>query len=71
MFDPSLRPPRPELTGRIMLYALVDVFGLSCVAIGASWFASGKGAIVADFPTTTAEAVACLAGYAEGLRGER
>jgi hypothetical protein len=58
------RPPRPELTGRIDLYGLVDVFGLSCVGIGASWFAAGKGAILANFPTSTAEAVACTLGGA-------
>ena len=43
---------------------MVDVFGLSCVGIGASWFAAGKGAILANFPTSTAEAVACTAGGA-------
>lgn len=58
------RPPRAELTGRIALYALVDVFGLTCVGIGASWFAAGKGAILANFPTSTAEAVVCTAGGA-------
>lgn len=57
-----LRPPRPRLTGPIFAYALADVFGLSCVGIGASWFAAGKGAILANFPTSTAEAVACTAG---------
>jgi adenosylmethionine-8-amino-7-oxononanoate aminotransferase len=59
---PTTRPPRPRLTGRIFTYALADVFGLTCVAIGASWFAAGKGAILANFPTSTAEAVACTAG---------
>ena len=62
MFNSSIRPPRPRLTGKIFLYALADVFGLSCVGIGASWFAAGKGAILSDFPTSTAEAVACTAG---------
>jgi hypothetical protein len=59
---PTTRPPRPRLTGRIFAYALADVFGLTCVAIGAIWFAAGKGAILANFPTSTAEAVACTAG---------
>ena len=59
---PTTRPPRPRLTGRIFAYALADVFGLTCVAIGASWFAAGKGAILANFPTSTAGAVACTAG---------
>ena len=59
---PTTRPPRPRLTGRIFAYALVDVFGLFCVAIGASWFASGRGTILANFPTSTVEAMACTAG---------
>ncbi len=58
----SQRPPRPRLTLRIAAFALADVFGLSCVGIGASWFAQGKGAVFANFPTSTAEAVACAAG---------
>jgi hypothetical protein len=62
MLNSSNRPPRPSLTGPIFLYALVDVFGLACVGIGASWFAAGKGAILANFPTSTVEAVACTAG---------
>ena len=64
MLNPGIRPPRPRLTGRILAYALVDVFGLSCVGIGASWFAAGKGAILTNFPTSAAEAVACTAGGA-------
>lgn len=62
MLNSRLRPPRPRLTGRIMLYALADVFGLSCLAIGASWFAEGKGAIIEGFPGSAAEAVVCTAG---------
>jgi hypothetical protein len=62
MPNPLTRPPRPNLTGPIALYALADVFGLSCVAIGASWFAAGKGALLTNFPTSLAEAVACTAG---------
>ena len=62
MLNNVTRPPRPRLTGPILAYALVDVFGLSCVGIGASWFAAGKAAILADFPTSLAEAVACTAG---------
>lgn len=64
MLNPGIRPPRPRLTGRIAAYALVDVFGLSCVGIGASWFAAGKGAILASFPTSAVEAVVCTAGGA-------
>ncbi|HEX6734248.1 MAG TPA: hypothetical protein VF096_05505 [Azonexus sp.] len=62
MLNSQFRPPRPRLTGPIALYALVDVFGLSCAAIGASWFAAGKGAIIEGFPASAAEAVACTAG---------
>ena len=62
MLNRTNRPPRPTLTGPIFLYALVDMFGLACVGISASWFAAGKGAILADFPTSTVEAVACTAG---------
>lgn len=58
----TIRPPRPRLTGRIFLYGMVDVFGLFCVAIGASWFAAGKGAVLAGFPASTAEAVASTLG---------
>lgn len=62
MLNSVTRPPRPRLTGPILAYALVDVFGLSCVGIGASWFAEGKAAILANFPASLAEAVACTAG---------
>jgi hypothetical protein len=62
MLNPSNRPPRAALTAPIFLYALVDMFGLACVGIGASWFVTGKGAILTNFPTSTVEAVACTAG---------
>ena len=62
MLNNPLRAPRPKLTGPIFAYAMVDVFGLSCVGIGASWFAAGKPAILSNFPTSTVEAVACTAG---------
>lgn len=61
MLNPH-RPPRPRLTARIALYALVDVFGLTCLSIGGSWFVAGKGALIQGFPTSMAEAVACTAG---------
>lgn len=64
MFTNPQRPPRPRLTLPIFFYALADVFGLFCVATGASWFAAGKATILKDFPTSTAEAVACAAGGA-------
>ncbi|MFZ2268382.1 MAG: hypothetical protein WAV95_12485 [Azonexus sp.] len=58
----STRPPRPNLTGPIFGFALLDVFGLSCVGIGASWFAAGKGAILSNFPNSAGEAVVCTVG---------
>jgi hypothetical protein len=62
MLNSPLRPPRPRLTGPILVYALADVFGLSCVGIGGSWFVAGKGAVFVNFPGSLAEAVACTAG---------
>lgn len=53
-------PPRPRLTAKIALFALIDVFGLLGVALGGSWFAQGKSALMADFPTSPAEAAASL-----------
>ncbi len=61
MLNPSNRPPRPRLTARILMYGLLDMFGLACVAIGASWFAGSKSLLMSNFPTSTAEAVACTA----------
>lgn len=62
MLNTITRPPRARLTGRIAAYALADVVGLSCVAIGGSWFVAHKGAILQNFPSSLAEAVACTAG---------
>jgi len=62
MVNSSNRPPRPNLTGPVVFCAAAGVFGLVCVAIGASWFAAGKGAILANFPGSAVEAVACTAG---------
>ncbi|MCL2636248.1 MAG: hypothetical protein FWD50_06435 [Betaproteobacteria bacterium] len=55
-------PFRPRFNGRIARYALAGIFGLCCVVIGASWFVAGKGALVAGFPGSLAEAAACTAG---------
>lgn len=62
MLDPLRRPPRPKLTGKLFLYGLADIFGLTCVAVGGSWFLAGKPVLFRDFPTSTAEAAACAAG---------
>ncbi|WP_234087276.1 hypothetical protein [Azonexus sp. R2A61] len=61
MLNSSFRPPRPRLTLRIAAYALADVFGLTCVALGAGWLATGK-ALFGGFPTSTADAVVALLG---------
>ncbi|MGE5386221.1 MAG: hypothetical protein ACM3SV_10090 [Betaproteobacteria bacterium] len=47
---------------RLLAFALADLFGVFCIAIGGSWFLFGKGAILAGFPNSLAEAVAALAG---------
>ncbi len=62
MLNLSNRPPRPRLTARILMYAVIDMFGLACVAIGASWFAGGKGSLLESFPNSNAEAVVSTAG---------
>lgn len=62
MLKSPARPPRPKLTGKLFLYGLVDVFGLTCVAIGGTWFYERKPVLFRDFPTSTVEAVACAAG---------
>lgn len=56
------RPPRPRLTLRILAYALADVFGLACLAIGASGLAGRPGLFVAGFPSNLAEGLACTGG---------
>ena len=57
---PIVRPPPSDRHDCPL--RLGDVFGLSCVAIGASYFIADKGAIFSNFPMSTAEAVACTAG---------
>lgn len=58
------RPPRPRLTGRILAYALADIFGLLSIAVGGSWFVAGKGVFIQGVPASLAEAVACTLGGA-------
>ena len=62
MLQNPLTDPRPRLTGAIFLFGLIDIFGLTCVALGASWFAIGKGALIESFPGSMAEAVVSIAG---------
>ncbi len=49
-------------TPRLLAFALADLFGVFCVVVGGSWFLFGKGAVLAGFPNSLAEAVAALAG---------
>lgn len=54
----------PNRSARLLAYALAALFGLFCLVVGGSWFVLGKGAIVAGFPGSLAEAAACAAGGA-------
>lgn len=53
---------RTASSPRFLAYALADAFGVFCTAVGSSWFFAGKGALLADFPHSLAEAVAATAG---------
>ena len=54
------RTARPQLTLRILLYAIFDVAGMVLFATGALWLAQGKALFVAGFPTSMTEAIAAL-----------
>ena len=56
------RSPRPRLTGRIFLYGLADIFGLTCIALGGIWLFTQRAALIRDFPSSLAEAMTCLVG---------
>ena len=62
MFGSPQRAIRPRLTLRIFLYGVVDIFGLTCLAISAMWLANGQHVLTTSFPNNTAEAVAGIAG---------
>lgn len=51
---------RPQLTFKILLYAIFDVAGMVLFATGAMWLAQGKALFIADFPTSMTEAVATV-----------
>lgn len=61
MLNP-IRAPRPRLTLRILGFACADIFGLTTLAIGATWFIDKKPAVLATFPGSMAEAIVCSAG---------
>ena len=51
---------RPQLTLKIMFYALFDVLGMVILATGGAWFKSGKPLFFPNFPTNTFEALAAI-----------
>lgn len=59
---PDAERSRPQLTLKILLYALFDVAGMVSLATGALWLARGQSLFIADFPTSIAEALAALIG---------
>ena len=61
MLNPT-RAPRPRLTLRILGYACADIFGLTTLAIGATWFIDKKPTVLASFPTNMLEAGICAIG---------
>ena len=59
---PDAERSRPQLTLKILLYALFDVAGMISLATGALWLARGQSLFIAGFPTNIAEALAALIG---------
>jgi hypothetical protein len=51
---------RPQLTPKIMFYALFDVLGMIILATGGAWFKTGKDLFVPNFPTNAFEASAAV-----------
>lgn len=59
------KPQRSRLTPSVLLYALLDVFGMLILASGAMWLARGETLFIPGFPTSTATAlITVLAGIA-------
>jgi hypothetical protein len=44
---------RPQLTWKIMFYALFDVLGMVILATGGAWFKTGAPLFIPNFPTNT------------------
>jgi len=55
------RRRRPQVTFKILLYAICDVAGMVLLSSGALWLARGQALFVAGFPSSTAEAIAITA----------
>lgn len=53
---PGSQSPRPRLTLRIALFGLIDVFGMTLLALGAAYIAYAEPVLFAGFPTSNAEA---------------
>lgn len=53
---------RPQLTLKILLYALCDVAGMILLSSGALWLTRGQALFVAGFPSSSAEAIALTVG---------
>ena len=48
---------RPQLTLKIMFYAILDVAGMVQFATGAMWLGRGQALFIPDFPTGTLQAI--------------
>jgi hypothetical protein len=49
--------PRPRVTLRVLLFALLDAAGIVVFASGAMWLARGQTLFIPNFPTSTPAAV--------------
>lgn len=59
------RPQRPQLTLKVLYFALFDVLGMLVFASGATWLANGQSLFVANIPRNSLEAIGlCIAGIA-------
>ena len=56
-FDKKKPRIRPQLTGRIFAWGLVDVVGMLLFSVGLVYFLRGPGALFKSFPTTLGEAI--------------
>lgn len=52
---------KPQLTGRIFAWGLVDVVGMAIFSVGIVHFIHGPGALFKSFPTNSAEAAVMIA----------
>ena len=62
MFTNRIRGPRPQMTWRILGYALVDIFGITLLSVGATWFVEKRPMLIHSFPTSMAEAAVSTIG---------